>query len=285
MNTKKEIVDKTFYILWEDQSSTVFDKEGAVVPKINTTIDQICRCNVTNILTWQKLRGGILDFLYTEKTLKIPRVKKNLEELDVNSTYILLDSIDWLPEKWYMEIDWNIISYDWVSEDNNAILKVNWVNGYHAENSSLHFAYLLPMNILKASDFYDVEYKEMLKFVDFREERLCFERCYTIKPFKWRKVAVFYNIDNQPIQISYTKKLEPMESDDDECWLPDDYGVKIVPYLVAWALLIDTSEVAKWEKLLQIWYSELEDMYSYYATPTKQFRKKIKTTPLNNNLR
>ena len=285
MNTKKEIVDKTFYILWEDQSSTVFDKEGAVVPKINTTIDQICRCNVTNILTWQKLRGGILDFLYTEKTLKIPRVKKNLEELDINTNYIMLDNVEWLPETWYMEIDWNIISYDGVSLENNAILKVNWVNGYHAVNSNVHFAYLLPMNILKASDFYDVEYKEMLKFVDFREERLCFERCYTIKPFKWRKVAVFYNIDNQPIQISYTKKLEPMESDDDECWLPDDYGVKIVPYLVAWALLIDTSEVAKWEKLLAIWYSELEDMYSYYATPTKQFRKKIKTTPLHNNLR
>ena len=285
MNTKKEIVDKTYYILWEDQSSTVFDKEGAVVPKINTTIDQICRCNVTNILTWQKLRGGILDFLYTERTLKIPRVKKNLEELDINTNYIMLDNVEWLPETWYMEIDWNIISYDGISLENNAILKVNWVNGYHAVNSNVHFAYLLPMNILKASDFYDVEYKEMLKFVDFREERLCFERCYTIKPFKWRKVAVFYNIDNQPIQISYTKKLEPMESDDDECWLPDDYGVKIVPYLVAWALLIDTSEVQKWERLLAIWYAELEDMYSYYATPTKQFRKKIKTTPLHNNLR
>ena len=139
--------------------------------------------------------------------------------------------------------------------------------------------------MLKASDFYDVEYKDMLKFVDFREERVCFERCYTIKPYKWRKVVVFYGIDDQPIQISYTKKLEPMTQDTDECWLPDDYGVKIVPYLVAWALLIDTSEVAKWEKLLAIWYSELEDMYSYYATPTKQFRKKIKTTPLNNNLR
>ena len=75
-----------------------------------------------------------------------------------------------------------------------------------------------------------------------------------------------------------------MVSDDDECWLPDDYGVKIVPYLVVGQLLIDTSEVAKWEKLLAIWYSELEDMYSYYATPTKKFRKKIKTTPLVSNL-
>ena len=74
MNTKKEIVDKTYFILWEDQSSTVFDKEGEVVPKINDTVDQICRCNVTNILTWQKIRGGILDFLYEEKCLELKRL-------------------------------------------------------------------------------------------------------------------------------------------------------------------------------------------------------------------
>lgn len=285
MNTKKEIVDKTFYILWEDQSSTVFDKEGTVVPKINTTIDQICRCNVTNILTWQKLRGGILDFLYEEKTIKVPRVKKIIWEIDINSTYIMLDDIDWLPERWYMEIDWNIINYNGVSQENNAILKVNWINWPHEVNSSANFAFILPENLLKAADFYDVKYEWLLNFRDFREPKDIWDRCYTIKPYKWRKVVVFYNIDNQPIQISYTKKLEPMEQDTDECGLPDDYGVKIVPYLVAWALLIDTSEVAKWEKLLQIWYSELEDMYSYYATPTKKFRKKIKTTPLNNNLR
>lgn len=285
MNTKKEIVDKTYYILGEDQSSTVFDKEGTVVPKINTTIDQICRCNVTNILTQQKLRGGILDFLYEERTLKIPRVKKTQEELDVNAAYILLDNVDWLPIGWYLEIDWNIINYDGISQENNAILKVNWVNGYHEVNSSVNFAYILPEKVIKAADFYDVRYERMLKFIDFREERNHFERCYTIKPYRWRKVAVFYNIDDEPIMISWTKKLEPLESDDDECWLPDDYGVKIVPYLVAWALLIDTSEIQKGEKLLQIWYSELEDMYSYYATPTKKFRKKIKTTPLDNNLR
>ena len=73
-----------------------------------------------------------------------------------------------------------------------------------------------------------------------------------------------------------------METDTDECGLPDDYWKKIVPYLVAWELLIDTSEVEKGQKLLQIWYWELEDMYSFYATPNKQFRKKIKVMPMTN---
>lgn len=285
MNTKKEIVDRTYFILWEEQSSTVFDKEGEVVPKINDTVDQICRCNVTNILTWQKIRGGILDFLYEEKTINVPRAKKTMSEIDINSQYIDLDTLDWLPTKWYLEVNGNVISYDWLDDINNAVLKVNGINGSHTLNSDVHFAQILPQSIIKAADFYDVEYQQALKFVDFREKRLDYFRCYTIKPYKWRKVAIFYNMNNTPITISYTKKLEPMESDEDECGLPDNYGVKIVPYLVAWALLIDTSEVQKWERLLAIWYAELEDMYSFYATPVKQFRKKIKTTPLHDNLR
>ena len=284
MNTKKEIVDRTYYILWEDQSSTVFDKEWEVVPKINTTVDQICRCNVTNILTNQKIRGGILDFLYEERTVSIPRVKKNISEVNVDSKYIELDSVDWLPSRWFLEINWNVFSYNGLDTDNNYVTQVSGIDGTHAVNSSVHFAYLFPESMIKPSDFYDVEYEKMLKFVDFREEKEWYDRCYTVKPYKWRKVAIFYNI-NSPVVISYTKKLEPMSAEDDECWLPDDYGIKIVPYLVAGQLLIDTSEVQKGEKLLAIGYSELEDMYSYYATPTKKFRKKIKTTPLVDNLR
>lgn len=285
MNTKKEIVDKTYYILGEDQSSTVFDKEGTVVPKINTTIDQICRCNITNILTGQKIRGGILDFLYNDRTINVPKVKKVIEAIDINSQYIKLDAIDWLPTRWHLEINGNIISYEGIDAENNAVVKVNGINWPHDVNSSVHFAFGFPESVMKISDFYDVRYGETLKFVDFREPRQDYLRCYTIKPYKWKKVAVFYNMDNDPVMISYTKKLEPLVSDEDECWLPDDYGVKIIPYLVAWALLIDTSEVQKWEKLLAIGYSELEDMYSYYATPVKQFRKKIKTTPLTHDLR
>lgn len=280
MNTKKEIVDKTYYILWEDQSSTVFDKEWEVVPKINTTIDQICRCNVTNILTNQKIRGGILDFLYEERTIYIPKIKQTMEAITPASKSIKLDTVDWLPPQWCLEINGNIVTYNGLWD--NEVLKVSGIDGSHAQGSPVNFGYMFPESMIKPSDFYDIEWEKMLKFVDFREPRT-WDRAYTIKPYKWRKVAIFYNV-NSPIAISYTKKLEPMVKEEDECWLPDDYGVKIVPYLVAGQLLIDTSEVGKWEKLLAIGYSELEDMYSYYATPTKKFRKKIKTTPLVSNL-
>jgi hypothetical protein len=70
-----------------------------------------------------------------------------------------------------------------LSVDNNAILRVSGINGYHAASSSVNFAYLLPENLIKACDFYDVEYQEMLSFKDFREDR-DYSRYYTIKPFK-----------------------------------------------------------------------------------------------------
>ena len=276
MNTKKEIVDKIYKILWEDQTSTVFDKEWEVVPKMNEIVDKICRCNVTNILTQTKIRGWILDFLYEEKTIRIPETKRLMEDIDENSTSITLDKPDDLPASWYISIEWNIIKYwainDWV------LSQLTWINWYHKAGSTVYFAYQMPSKVLKPADIFDNENQTLLSFVDFREN-IWFRRCYTIKPHKWKKMAVFYNIDS-PVMISYSKRLDPMETDDDECWLPDDYWIKIIPNLVCWELLIDTSEVQKGERLLSIWYAELEDMYSFYATPTKQFRKKIKVAPM-----
>lgn len=74
-----------------------------------------------------------------------------------------------------------------------------------------------------------------------------------------------------------TLKLEAMENDEDECGFPDEYGINIIPYLVAGKLLINTSESNKGRELLAIGYNKLEDMYSFYATPSKPRRKKIRS--------
>ena len=277
MNTKKEIVDKIYKILWEEQDSTVFDKEGDIAPKINEVIDKICRCEVTNILTQQKIRGWILDFLYQEKTIKIPHQMMLMEAINEDSNTLKLDRWDELPNAWYLSINWNIVSYNGIDID-WILLKVTGINWFHDVKTKVNFAYLMPSKVLKPADIFDNQFWWLLKFSDFRECNI-YERWYTLKPYNWKKIAIFYNI-NDTVTLSYLKRLEPMESDEDECGLPDDYWKKIVPYLVTWSLLIDTSESQKWKDLLQIWYSELEDMYSYYATANKQFRKKIKTTPL-----
>jgi len=279
MNTKKEIVDKIYYLLWEDQTSTVFDKEGEVVPKVNEVVGKICRCEVKNILTDTKIRGWILDFLYEEKTIKVPRAKQLMEDITESTTSITLDNIDDLASTGFIEIEWNIISY-WAIDTDWKLIKLGWINWFHWAWATVRLAYQMPSKVLKPADLYDTQLGVRLKFMDFREFKSDLS-CYTLKPSNGRKYAIFYNIEN-PVTISYTKKLDEMESDDDECGLPDDYGKKIIPNLVAGELLIDTSEWEKGKSLLQIWYAELEDMYSFYATPNKQFRKKIRVRPMTN---
>lgn len=281
MNTKKEIIDKIYYLLWEDQTSTVFDKEWEVAPKCNEVIDKICRCEVKNILTDTKIKGWILDFLYEERTIKLPRSKRLNADLDTDSTTITLSDVDDLPTTGFIEIEWNVISY-WGIDDDWLLIKIGWVNWYHWQGAEVHFAYQMPSKVLKPADIYDTKEWYRLRFMDFREYKW-FLDCYTLKPSNGKKFAIFYNREN-PVTISYLKRLDEMTTDDDECWLPDDYWKKIVPYIVAWELLIDTSEVDKWQKLLQIWYWELEDMYSFYATPNKQFRKRIKVSPMRSSI-
>lgn len=279
MNTKKELVDRVYALLWEDQTSTVFDKEWEVIPKINDTIKDICRCKITNLITWLDIKWGLLDFLYQEKTLEIPKMKRLLEDIDENSEYMTLDSVDWLPDEWYVEIQWNVIWYERI--DGNRLYWLNGVNWPHkAARGVVHFAYVLPDNMIKASDFFDITRDTILKLVDFREDKGCM-RCYAIKPFaKDQKVAIFYNID-WPVQITYSEYLEEMEDDEDECGFPENFWIRIIPYIVVWEMLIDTEESNRGKELLQIWYGSLEDMYAFYATPAKQFRKKLRAKWMN----
>ena len=280
-NTKKELIDMCYHLLWEDESSNVFDKNGKVIPRMNSVIDDICRCKVTNLITNTDIRGWLLDFLYNEKTLNVPESKKLIGDIDEDSTDIILSDTVGMPESWYVEINWNIIWYSGITE--NSLLDVSWINGiHHWGNSVVNFVYLFPEDLIKVSDFFDIDRQNDLEAVDFRDRDSIrtHKRCFAIKPYKGnRKCAIFYNF-SWPVLISFSKKLEVMELDDDECGFPDDYWMKIIPYITIWSLLIDTSESEKGQELLMIWYSALENMYQFYATPVKKFRKKIGVRPM-----
>lgn len=278
MNTKKEIVDKTYFLLGEDQSATVFDKEGEVIPELNTTIDEICRCKVSNINTWQAIKGGMLDFLVREKRIKVWRPIVLSKEIDENSTEIEVNTTDKIPEAWALCINGNIIKYD--GKDEKRLHNVVWINGIHEVGSQILPAFEIKDEVIKIHDVIDDRTHLPMIYRDYREEAL--GECYTIKSHRGRKYVVFHNYD-WIVTLSMTVKLEIMENDDDECGFPDEYGVNILPYLVAGRLLINTSEVAKGKELLAIGYNKLEDMYSFYATPSKPWRKTIKSKTLKLN--
>ena len=246
------------------------------MPSIHSVIDDICRCKITNIITGQTIKWGLLDFVYKEKTLNIPRSIILNQEIDEETAVAKVSSTQGLKEQGILEVNGNIFTY-W-GKSANELSEISGINGYHKKGSQIFSAYKFPGSIIKASDFWDIEKDKQLELVDFREGKKT-SPCYCIKPTKGGKVAVFYNFE-WPVRISYTSSLTKMESDDDECGFPEDYGIKILPYLVVGELLINTSEINKGKELLAKGYSVLEDMYSFYATPAKQYRKKIKSASL-----
>ena len=228
MNTKKELIDRIYFLLWEDQTSPVFDKEKVIMPSIHSVIDDICRCKITNIITGQAIKWGLLDFVYKEKTLNIPRSIILNQDIDEETAVAEVSSTQGLKEQGILEVNGNIFTY-W-GKSANELSEISGINGYHKKGSQIFSAYKFPGSIIKASDFWAIEKDTQLELVDFREGKAT-SPCYCIKPTKGGKVAVFYNFE-WPVRISYTSSLAKMESDDDECGFPEDYGIKILPYLV-----------------------------------------------------
>ena len=281
MNTLKEIVDKTYFLLWNiDQTSTVYDKVGEVIPRIKSCIRKICRCETTNIITNQDIRGWLLDFLYKEKTVTVPSSKTLMSDIDEESTTIELSDVDWLSTTGgFLEINGNIFQYGAIN--GTTLSDIQGINWKHEAKSVINFVFMMKEELIKIYDLFDITRKKTLTSFDFREREPRMGRSYTIKPYKGKKAIIFMNCE-WPILVTWAENVDEMEDDDDECGLPENYGTEIVPYIVAWELLIDTAERDKWQTHLLQGYSSLEEMYRFYATPNKKFRKKIGITPMVN---
>jgi hypothetical protein len=62
--------------------------------------------------------------------------------------------------------------------------------------------------------------------------------------------------------------------------LPDNYGVEVVARLVAGQLLMDDSQVQKWQNVLLKAYDSLTSMYNFYSEPLKDRRRSVKVRPI-----
>lgn len=170
MNAKKEIVDKIYYLLGEDQSATIFDKEGEVIPEIHTVIDEICRCKVSNLNTGQAIKGGMLDFLVGEKRVKVPHMLLLSEEIDEESEELKVNDTTTFPETGAVCINGNIIKYDGKTE--NALINVSGINGIHEVGSKVYYAYEVSDRVIKIYDVIKDTTQTPLLYRDYREENL-----------------------------------------------------------------------------------------------------------------
>lgn len=275
-NTLREIVKEVYDVLGEEDSSTIFDKDNTVIPNINKEILNVCRWNVRNFFTKSMMRCGMLGFLYNEEIVKIPRSKK----LDVPAitwdTILYLSDTDDLPTSWFLCIFGMFVEYTIVNGD---IVLTDPLEKDIPEWEIVRFAIQKPLQSIQFKDVREYPSNTKLEYFDFQNKPIVRYRAYTIKP-QWQYEYLYFDEFVWKVTIPYIVKPEPLEDLDDECILPDNYWTEVVARLVAWQLLMDDSQVQKWQNVLLKAYDNLTSMYNFYSEPLKDRRKSVKVRPI-----
>lgn len=267
-NTLKEIVDKVYWILGEDETSTIYHKERDVIPAIHSVRDAIISGEVVNVLTGAKIRWGDMGFLHRDCILE--RSKKEYEVVSVNEdeATATLDDLSLNEEQFPLLIDGMV-----------KIVKV--VDGAiqnttdFQKEQKVRRLFKLPKDCKKPLDLFKPNNE---KLIHYRTSEIINEYpCYVIyRDQEWdeRYIAI-YGYEGK-LRLAYQTKLPEMNKSDDVCGLPDNYGINSIAYIVAGEILVDTSEVNKATAILNKGYKSVGLLYSEYASETKKSTRRVK---------
>ena len=275
-NTLREIVKEVYDVLGEEDSSTIFDKDNTVIPNINKEMLNVCRWNVRNFFTKSMMRSGMLGFLYQEQIVKIPRPKKLLADAAIWATTLSLSDLDDLPDSWFLCIFGMFVEYSitwWVLTLTNALTVAV------KEWEIVRFAIQKPLESIQFKDVREYPSNNKLEYYDFQNKPIMRYRAYTVKP-QWEYEYLVFDEFSWMVIVPYILKPEPLEDLDDVCILPDNYWTEVVARLVAWQLLMDDSQVQKWQNVLLKAYDSLTSMYNFYSEPLKDRRRSVKVRPI-----
>lgn len=286
-STLSSIVIKTRSILksqwhWWD----LYDDE-LIISTANHYMHEINSWEVVNILDLNKTHIWYnLEYLrqtYNERLILWMKLTKDFKFWD----QILYCTVDKdISNSWMLEINWQIIKY-W------EIAKVDW--------KSIWFTSLvLEDNVI--ANFWDTvnkayELKETFKkwwkelkialeledwssriihWKDERQENIS----YNIRTVLYRRHNCFVLHWFWRFLLEYKKSILSITFDmwnidmtsEVNCMLPDDYWLKILPYLIAWDLMQDNMEERAVQTLIK-WYSKLENFYRIYSKPSNTFER------------
>lgn len=275
-NTLREIITEVYNLLGEEDSSTIFDKDTIVIPKINEEILNVCKWYVKNILTGSMIRSSLLWFLYKEDVYKIPRAKTLTVNATIWDTTLSLDSLEWLPSSWFLFIFGMFLEYTitWTTLTLTEALTKDIEAWEKAK-----FAIQKPIQSIQYQNVRSYETNKRLEYYNFQDRPVHTSIAYTIKPYEWNDYLIFDCYEWKVI-VPYIDRPTDLDDLDAECILPDNYWVTVIAWLVAWPLLINDQQPTKWQSALLWAYSKLLEMYNFYASPLKERRKTVKVKPM-----
>lgn len=274
-NTFNDIINATYYKMSQKSTSTTYDLETLVKPKINSCIEQICRGEYTSVLDNIIYRAGKLPFLETKKEYYNKISESLTAEVSSWDTEISFDTTNY-PISGAVVINGNIINYT-----GKTATQITWCTNVLINTESGYVRQLYPFP-------WDVEKPFSLKIWDYNNS---VEKDFPFQEdTKSNQYGYYYSITQDTegsnyVDIVYTKEelfwmyynkeVTPLVDSNDLCILPVNYWLDVVAPIVAGELLRDKEQQEHASTLLNNWYKKLKDMYSYYSRSIKDTQKKV----------
>lgn len=265
-----DIKSKVWNLLWQKPTSVNFSND-IVKNEINTVAIDILRGNITNKLNQLNIKWVSLPFNETYNQFEVKASWMLSEELLMWDTTVLA-WVSGMLSAWYCLIWWDIIQY--TSRTDTQLNGLSGITINHKLWDKISQLYVLPTNldnIIKVEQVFAwytwTQYKEIGQ-----------EWLVSYKLINNRYLLINWIMEATQIKVSYKIKYTNLSLDSDICVLPDNYGLSVIAYIVAWNLAYD-----KWiptaERLLNSWYMSLKNFYQYYNTEVKPRNTKLMPKP------
>jgi len=271
-NTLKQILDKVYWILGEDETSTIYHKEKMIIPSIHSVRDDIISGEITNILTGAKIRWGDMGFLHRDMLIDWATEKYTVVSIDRDKKTVTLNDTLLNAENFPLLID-GIVN----------IVKI--MNGVIQNRIDLKEGQIcvplirLPENCVKPLDVFNTRNEKLIHYRT-SEQILEYPSYVIYRDQYWDgRYLALYGYTGK-VRFAYISNLPEMKKSDDTCGLPKNYGLNAVANIVAGEVLIDTSEVQKASAILNKGYKAVESLYAEQSSEKKNLRRKVKVAPM-----
>lgn len=280
-NTLQEITDRIYLIMNEKTTSTTFDRTKYVIPVVNEVLGDICKWSLTNILTSRPITGGDLRFVRKQSYFtNVPKATLSAD-VAVGDTTIQFDTTHFSSEG-YIVIEQNVIKYS--GKTATEITGCERVSTSHASAKEVRQVFKIPGNATKPFRLFDLNNNQEVLYYDFRDRDISHNTLnfFTVigDGISNNQNYIFVNNSNEnKFVLDYYEQNSTLVNDTDKCSLPENYGVKVVAPIVAGMLLYHSDEPDKGSRILQMGYSELQSMYSWFSNQKKNYRRRVQTAP------
>lgn len=288
-NTLGEIVDETYFLMWEDNSSTTYPF-SRVVDKINTIISMVCSGEFKDIIRSTSAnnviyKAGDLRFLRSKLFLEKKPWSPTTWQVNIWDASISIDTSNF-SASWYAMLWGNIFQYTWITP--TTLTWVTWVIGNFVEWTLVEQVFIIPSDADRSFRVTNILPKNIGLWFPNQDNKfdVSANAYFSIIPDTNSTdnnfIYIPWTYTNPSFWFEYYKKPNELVATNDVTILPWNYGKEVIAPLCAWELLYESEETTDWVAKLQLGYSKLALFYSKYKDFNKQFRDQVEWKRQNN---